>query len=138
MELHKLAAFQLKSLRNTAFDIEERYRRLLAFYQSNKGAGFVENAEWVTQILDTFFGGTASPEKVPSLCLATYSIKLFIAGGRWQNNGEQSRINTAKRLQERIGKEEAYHCRKLGGTPRAGWNEAGSHGEKEEEARIQR
>jgi len=53
IEIHKLAAFQTKSLRNSSFDVEERYRNLLGFYRSNQG--FEVDAGFVQKVLDRFF-----------------------------------------------------------------------------------
>ena len=53
IEIHKLAAFQTKSLRNSSFDVGERYRNLLGFYRSNQG--FEVDAEFVQKVLDRFF-----------------------------------------------------------------------------------
>ena len=55
VDLHKLCAFHNKTLRNTSFDIEDRYRRLYDFYSRNRG--FESSALWVQRMLDTCFGG---------------------------------------------------------------------------------
>lgn len=84
IDLHKLYAFQHKTLRNLSFDIENRYKKLFEFYSSNKG--FEADALWVKQLLDKCFEVSIA---LPTSLTPTPTLSTMTQEESVQQNGEK-------------------------------------------------